>query len=694
MTVSVLPPDLQALFQQAAAQHGAGNLQAAQRLYREVLSRAPHDAEVLGWLGAAECASGQFEDGLRTLDRAISLDPNQPLVHYNRGNALQYLNRFEAALAAFDRALALAPNYPDAWGSRGTALQMVGRLDEALASHDRAVALRPDFGLAHSNRGNVLWKSGRHKEALASYDRALGVWPNFVPAHVARGSVLQELGYAQEAIASFDLAIALDPACADAYCNRANARADLRQYEAALADYDKALSLQPGMFSVPGQAQHMRMQLCDWAQFDARIEALLAAQQKGGCPVLPLALHAMADALQGHLAAASAFTAGRFPATGRVFARLPAHDRIRVGYFSSDFKTHPVSQLMAGVLERHDRDRFEIHALALTSEPDDLLRLRVKDAVEHFVDLSGRSDPHAADLSRNLEIDIAVDLNGATTGGRIRLFADRAAPVQVGYLGYLGTMGAGYYDYLIADRVIIPEDMQAFYSEAIAYLPSFQANDAWAPVEAGADRAAQGLPEKGFVFCSFNQNYKLTPEVFSSWMRILARVPDSVLWLYASNPVAVANLKAEAVRRGIDEARLIFAANVPLDQHMLRMKAADLFLDSHPYNAGATASNALRAGLPVLTRLGRSFPARMGASLLEAVGMPELIAATSDAYEGLAVELATRPERLAAVRRKLAESLPTCRLFDVEAFTRSLEAAYVAMYQRHRDGLPPEHIRV
>ncbi len=696
MSVSNLSPDLQALFRQAAAQHGAGNLLVAQQIYRQVLDRAPGNAEVWGWLGAAQCASGQFAAGLVTLDKAAALDPNQSLVHYNRGCALQYLERFEEALAAFDRCLALAPGYPDAWGNRGTVLQSLGRLDEAIASQDRAIALKPDIGLLHSNRGNALWASGRHQEAIRSYDRALTLLPEFVPTHVARGSVLQELGYPEEAIASFDRAIALNPGYVIAYSNRANARLDLRRYEEALADYDKTLSLNPGMATVAGQALYVRMLLCDWAGFDAHLDALLAAQRRGGQPVLPLALHAMADTPEGHLAAASAYTASRF-AAGRLLPpaqKLPPHKRIRVAYFSSDFKNHAVSQLMAGVLERHDRERFEIYAISLFREADDPWRLRVKAGVEHFIDVFDRSDPEVAARARELEIDIAVDLNGATQGARTRIFAERAAPVQVGYIGFLGTMGAGYYDYLVADPVIVPEEAQGFYAEKIAYLPSFQANDVWAPVEGVADRAAHGLPETGFAFCSFNQNYKLTPEVFSGWMRILQRVPESVLWLYASNPVAVANLKAEAAKRGVAEARLIFAPNVPLDQHLQRMKSADLFLDSHPYNAGTTASNALRVGLPVLTRLGQSFPSRMGASLLEAVGLPELVAATPEAYEDLAMELATRPERMAAIRQKLADNLPGCRLFDADATARSLEAAYAAMYARQRDDLPPDHLHV
>jgi predicted O-linked N-acetylglucosamine transferase (SPINDLY family) len=373
--------------------------------------------------------------------------------------------------------------------------------------------------------------------------------------------------------------------------------------------------------------------------------------------------------------------------------RGPRKDRIRIGYFSPDFREHPVAFLTAELFESHDRSAFDVTAFSLGPNVDDPMSRRLKAAFERFVDVRGRSCRDVALLARELELDIAVDLCGFTEGCRPAIFAMRAAPLQVSYIGYLGTMAAPYVDYLIADSVLIPPDCRQFYSERLIYLPSYQANDSQRR-SGVCNRDAHGLPPSAFVFCCFNNPYKITPATFSGWMRILARVPDSVLFLYAANAAVVTNLRREAATRGVDPQRLIFGNSLPRPEYLARYGVADLFLDTLPYNAGTTASDALWAGLPVLTCAGETFAGRMAASLLTSAGIPELIASTQEQYEALAVELARDRNRLAEIKERVTAGKLRAPLFDIRQFTRNLESAYREIHERYRAGLPPGDVEV
>jgi predicted O-linked N-acetylglucosamine transferase (SPINDLY family) len=371
------------------------------------------------------------------------------------------------------------------------------------------------------------------------------------------------------------------------------------------------------------------------------------------------------------------------------------NERLNIGYFSADYREHALPSLVAGLFERHDRARFKLIGFAFGQDTGGRMRSRVSAAFDRFIDVHGKSDVEVIRMARDMEIDIAVDLTGFTTGCRPHVFAGRAAPVQINYLGYPGTMGAEYMDYIIGDPVVIPEEARQHYTEKVIYLPCFQANDTQRQI---ADRVFTreelGLPPEGFVYCCFNNNYKFTPAVFDCWMRILGRVEDSVLFLYAANEPAVVNLKNEAAARGISPDRLVFGKALPHAEYLARYRAADLFLDTLPFNAGTTASDALWAGLPVLTCAGEAFAARMAASLLHAVGLPELVTHHLDDYENLAVELAQHPDKLPAIRQKLMQNRNTTILFDTPFFAKNLENALEAVYERSQAGLKPENIWV
>ncbi|HEY2591267.1 MAG TPA: hypothetical protein VGI35_06715, partial [Steroidobacteraceae bacterium] len=425
------------------------------------------------------------------------------------------------------------------------------------------------------------------------------------------------------------------------------------------------------------------------------VAQLSGAIERGRCVLRPFAALSLFDSpsLQRKVAGIWARETCRPAKRLGPVRRHRWHEKVRVGYFSADFRNHAVSILAAELFERHDRRRFELTAFAVGPDIRDEVRTRVEAAFDRFIPAFDRSDEEVAALARHLEIDIAVDLGGYTQHARPGIFARRAAPIQVGYLGYLGTMGADFMDYLIADQIIVPPERRRHYAEKIAYLSSYQVNDSKRHAAARAfSRAELGLPSTGFVFCCFNANYKINPEMFASWMRILTAVPGSVLFLLGGSPAAERNLREHAERSGMEPARLVFGGKLPYADYLARYRAADLFLDTLPYNAGTTASDALWMGLPVLTCAGEAFSARMGASLLTAVGLPELITVDRSHYERLAVELATRPDALAAIGRRLEEARSGAALFDTTRFTGELEALYERMYRRHHLGLLPEHL--
>jgi predicted O-linked N-acetylglucosamine transferase (SPINDLY family) len=439
------------------------------------------------------------------------------------------------------------------------------------------------------------------------------------------------------------------------------------------------------------------MHLCDWNNFDALIHKITERILNQQTIVTPFVILALIDKPEIHKQSTKIYIEREYPANTilTTILKYSKHQKIRIGYFSADFREHAVSYLTAELFESHDRDQFQIFAFSFGPNTSDKLKTRLENGFDQFFDVQNKTDLEVALLARHFEIDIAVDLGGLTANCRTGIFAFRAAPIQLSYIGYLGTMGTDYYDYLIADPVIIPKDYQQYYSEKIVYLPSYQVNDTKREVsEKKFTRSELGLPDSGFVFCCLNNTYKITPSTFDSWMRILLIVEGSVLLLLETNQKSKDNLKKEAEARGVNADRLIFVKILPQHEYLARYRIADLFLDSWPYNAGTTASDALRMGLPLVTLIGKSFASRMAASLLNSVGLPELITLTPETYESLAIELATNPQKLADIKTKLANNLSTCLLYNTKLFTQHIESAYQVIYQRYQDDLAPDNIYV
>jgi predicted O-linked N-acetylglucosamine transferase (SPINDLY family) len=666
--------------------------------YDKAIALKPDFSEAYGNRGLALQDLKRPEDALASFDKAIALKPDYAEAHNNRGNVLLVLKRPQEALASYDQAIALAPYFSKAHNNRGNALLDLKRPQEALASYDQAIALAPDFSMAHNNRGNVLRNLMRHEEALASCDKAIALKPDYAEAYYNRGLALLDLKRPADALASYDHAIALKPDFAVAHNNRGWALATLNRYDEAFAAYDKAFALDSDLTGTEGDRLHAKMRVCDWNNFDSECAHLIASVRSGNINTSPFVFLTIPSSSADQLQCAKLWIADKNLPFEKPLWRGERYDhkRIRIAYLSADFHQHATSFLMAGMFECHDKSRFDVTAISFGHYDNSAMRQRLEASFERFIDSNIYSDNQIADLVRSLEIDLLVDLKGFTTDSRTSIFARRPAPIQINYLGYPGTMGAEYFDYILADRIVIPEDQREFYSEKIAYLPnSYQVNDAKRSIAGRAfTRTELGLPLTGFVFCCFNNNYKLTPRIFDCWMRILKQVEGSVLWLLEGSASAVSNLRKEAGTRGVNPERLVFASQMSLPDHLARHRLADLCLDTLPCNAHTTASDALWAGLPILTCLGDTFAGRVAASLLNAIGLPELITTTLEAYEQTAIDLATHPEKLAIIKRKLAENRLTTPLFDTKLFTKHIEAAFTAMYERHQAGLPPEHIVV
>jgi predicted O-linked N-acetylglucosamine transferase (SPINDLY family) len=720
---------------------GAANAAIAEGQYavavdwcKRAIRSMPRFPEAWYNLGIAYRGLGQQEQSLEALKRTDALSRDNPDAQNSVGLQLLELGAWREAERCFSRAISLAPGFAFAHSNLGMLREKQGRLDDAEASIKKAIELQPDLAPAYVNLCCLLILRNFFESAEAAARRAIDIDPLSAKAWTSLAVAQCGRRKPEEAEAAACAAIKLDPVSSEAWVNLCDVFSMQKRYESAESAARKAielapessiawrklgqvlvavkkhkdaadcfarcLALDPQADAVRGEMVNSRMQICDWSHFSADLEAMNQqfGRGKSVSSVTPFLILALTTDSAIHLKASKLYAAGqsfeRFH-LGEI-PRLPRRDRVRIGYYSADFHNHATAYLMAELFELHDKRQFELVGFSFGPDFQDEMRQRVSAAFDQFIDVRHRSDREIALLSRELGIDIAIDLKGYTQDCRPGIFASRAAPIQVSYLGFPGTMGVGFMDYIIADKTLIPPSSQSCYSEKIVYLPnSYQVNDAQRDISLRVfTRDELGLPSSGFVFACFNNSHKITPPTFAGWMRILSRVDDSVLWLFETNPEVVGNLRKEAASQGVEPCRLVFAKSLPLPDHLARIRIADLFLDTLPYNAHTTTSDALWAGLPVLTCPGESFASRVAASLLNAIDLPELITPTQLDYENTAVDLAKHPDRLRAIRQKLVLNRNVKPLFDSRLFTRHIEAAYLAMYERYQSDLPPDHIDV
>jgi predicted O-linked N-acetylglucosamine transferase (SPINDLY family) len=665
---------------------------------------------------------GHVAAARETLDRALRENPSLPGVHGIRAEIFRVEGRPDEAWMEAQRGCSLSwqepgpgsgpgpgwsapPADPVAWFVRGILLLERGEADAALTSFDAAIALDPELGAAHQGRASALGQRGRSAEALAAFDAALRSDPCNAGIPTRLGHYLIQLNRLEPAVAAFASALAIDPRQPAALQGQAQCLAALGRAPEAIQAYTRLLALDPDAAYLRGERFHVQLQCCDWVNFEANRDDLAARVRRGERVDNPGSFMTYCDSAADQRRCAQIFAAqiaaevgvevGAIDAVPRCPRPAHAPGRLRIAYLSADFHQHATAYLAAGLFEAHDRSRFETFGISFGPDDGSEIRRRVARAFEHFEDVSHLTDRAIAEWLRARHIDIAVDLKGHTLGGRPQIFAHRPAPVQVSFLGYPGTLGAPWMDYLIADRTVVPERERVHYSEQLIYLPGcYQVNDDARQAAARPSRRAAGLPETGFVFCCFNNSYKITPEVFEDWLQILHAVQGSVLWLLASNPTASANLGLRAQEHGINPQRLIFAPWLTAAEHLARCGLADLFLDTQPYNAHTTASDALWSGVPIVTRPGSSFASRVATSLLRAVGLAHLSVDSREDYVRLAIGLAQEPAQIQALKDALAVARRESMLFDTAGYCRRLEQAFETIGARSRRGEAPTLLEV
>lgn len=637
----------------------------------------------------------RYDEALISIDKALELNPDFADAWLNKGIIFQELKFYNKALNLYDKAIELKDDYKEALLAKANLFFVLKRFDDTFNLIDKAIELKNDYKEALLLKAKVFGELKRYDEALKLCDSVISLKENYPDALLFKATIFNELKKYEDALIFVDKAIAIKNNYKAAWFTKGNTLNVLKQHALSAKCYLTAFELDENYSYSLGKANHQMMLICNWGFFDDITQKIFNLLGKNKKVAEPFGFQAIAESEYLLKKCAEIYSADLWPPQLNLSKNIKyKHDKIRIGYLCGEFRNQATTILMARIWELHDSEKFEIYAFDNGWDDGSDYRQRINKAFKKVISISNLSDNETVDLIKSFEIDILVNLNGFFGLSRQAVFSCKPAPIQVNYLGFPGTIGATYIDYLIADRTVIPEDSRQFYTEKIVYLPdSYQANDDQRKISSKCfSRSELSLPQNSFVFACFNNNYKITPTTFDSWCRVLNKVDGSVLWLLKDSPVVVDNLKLEATKRGVDADRLIFADRASLPDHLSRQSLADLFLDTWPYNAHTTASDALWAGLPLVTLIGQTFPSRVAASLLKAINLPELIATSQIEYEALAIDLALNPNHLNDIKHKLLENRRTTPLFDSTLFTKNLESAYFEMAKRYEMDLNPVHI--
>ena len=687
----------------ALQHHQAGRLQDAEALYRQILQAEPNQPDALHLLGLIAHQVGRPEVAIDLISKAIAINPAVAALHNHIALAYQAQGRLEEALDHLRQAITLKPAFAEAYYNLGLILQKQGKLEEAEAQYQSALVFQPTFADAWNNLGNVLRTQGKLEEAVAKYRQALLVESTHTEASYNLGNVLQAQSKLEEAAAHYRQVLTFKPTHVEALYSLGLVLQEQGKLEEAVSQYERVLSLKPDFAGAENQLMHQLQRLCDWKYLEKHIEHHKEVLRSPSSSIIgPFSVLCIPSSAAEQLACAKRFVSSYLSWVVPLREKLGFHfarvnkPRLRIAYLSADFYQHATAYLLAELFELHDRNLFEVFAYSYGPDDGGRFRKRIAHACDVFVDISSVSFRDVACRIYGDGIDILIDLKGYTKGARSEIVALRPAPIQVNYLGYPGTMGADFIDYIITDRFISPPEQAPYFSEKFVYMPEcYQINDRKRALDQNAPtRTEYGLPQGGFVFCCFSNTYKIMPEVFDVWMRLLQKIPGSVIWLLEMNSRVAANLRREASVRMVDPERLVFTTGIPIDKHLSRLRLADLALDTLPVNGHTTASDALWSGLPVLTCVGDTFVSRVAGSLLTAIGLPELITRSLAEYETAALRLAKNPRELAGLRERLAKNRLSTPLFDSKRYTRYLEKAYRMMWEIYAKGEAPRKIEV
>jgi predicted O-linked N-acetylglucosamine transferase (SPINDLY family) len=668
----------------------------AKLIYENILAVDKKNSDALFFLSVILIKFKNYKKAGDLLEEVVSIKPNFADAYNNLGICLEKLNDLDGAKKNYNLAIDNRPNFAEAYNNIGVVFQKLRNFDQAILQYKKAINYKNLYLDAYINLANLFKEIKQFEEAIKNYDLAINLNPNLAEVYNNKGNALKEIRNFEEAIKNYDLAINLNPNFAEAYFNAATALQDIKNFEKAVLYFEKALLLDKEIPFCKGYLLHAKMLCCNWSGLNELYKEIYNDVEKNRFSATPFGYQAICDDESNLQKCAQLYSSKRFPEIkNNLFSKkISKNKKIKIGYLCGEFREQATSILMTEVWEKHNKEDFEIIAFDSGWDDKSLRRNRIIKAFDKFIDISKVSDFDAAKLIHKEQIDILINLNGFFGTGRPVVFSYRPAGIQINYLGFPGTIGSKYIDYILCDKTVVPLESKKFYNEKIIYFPdSYQANDTKRNIsDKKFLREELSLPKKSFVFCCFNNNYKITPNMFDVWARLLKKIDNSVLWLIEGNSEATENLKKEAKIRNIDASRLIFAKRMKLEDHLARHKNADLFLDTLPYNAHTTASDSLWAGLPVLTCLGKAFPGRVAASLLRSLDLPELITYSENEYVAKAEELALNPERLRVIKNKLDTNKFSQPLFNAELFCRSLESAFKIIFEKYSLGLETEDI--
>jgi predicted O-linked N-acetylglucosamine transferase (SPINDLY family) len=668
----------------------------AKLIYENILAVDKKNLDALFFLAVILINFKNYKKARDLLEQVVLIKPNSADAYNNIGICLEKLNDLDGAIKNYNLAIDNRPNFAEAHNNIGVVFQKLRNFDQAILQYKKAISYKNLYLDPYINLANIFKETKQFEEAIKNYDLAINLNPKLAEVYNNKGNTLKEIRKFEEAIKNYDLTINLNPNFADAYLNTATALQNIENFEKAVLYYEKALLLNKEIPFGKGLLLHAKMICCNWSGLNELYKEIYNDVEKNRYSATPFGYQAICDDESNLQKCAQLYSSKYFPEIRNNFftKKISKNKKIKIGYLCGEFREQATSVLMTEVWEKHNKENFEIIAFDSGWDDKSLRRNRIIAAFDKFIDISKMSDFDAAKLIYKEQIDILINLNGFFGNGRTIVFSYRPAPIQINYLGFPGTIGSTYIDYILCDQTVVPSQSKKFYNEKIIYLPnSYQANDTKRKIsEKKFLREELSLPKESFVFCCFNSNYKITPNMFNVWAMLLKKIDNSVLWLIEGNPEATKNLKKEAKIRNINASRLIFAKRMKLEDHLARHKNADLFLDTLPCNAHTTASDSLWAGLPVLTCLGKTFPGRVAASLLRSLDLPELITYSENEYVAKAEELAINPEKLRLIKNKLDTNKFSQPLFNTELFCRSLETAFKIIFEKHSLGLETEDI--
>ena len=657
-----------------------GNIDQAISCYQKAIKINPAYLDAHINLGNAFIEKGEIDFAINSYQNAIRIKPDFPELLYNLANAFQSKGDTKASITYYQNAIRIKPDYASAYHNLGNAFMDIDDSISAIKAYQNNIRIEPNSADGYYNLGNALRAHSDPKSAIILYQKAIDIKPDYVPAHNNLGSSFRDIGNYTEAIKSYQTAIELDPESPNGYNNLGVTLEKKGDLALAIDAHKKAIDLDKEYISSIGNLVRLQRYVCDWSDFK-KDETFYKKDSISSKAIHPRDIMYLIDDPEIDLHIAKKFYEKNYLKEEREIEKIKK-DRIRIGYFSADFREHPVAMLFTRILEVHDRSEFEIYAYGFSPLKSDKYTERIKLAVDKYRDVSEFSDEEIFDIARKDNIDIAIDLMGYTIYNKTSIFSMRVAPIQINYLGFSGSMGANCMDYIIADKILIPNKDQCYYTEKVLYLnqSAMCCDDTLTVFEANKTRTDYELPEDGFIFTCFNNNYKISPSEFDVWMNLLDKVEGSYLWLKISNQIAKNNILKEAKERGLTSDRLIFAGFLPFEEHLKRYSQGDLFLDTYNYNAGSTAVITLMAGMPLLTLSGNSYHSRMSASLLYFLGLEELISSTPKEYEEKAIYYATHPDEFLLIKQKLKKAINTSNTFNSISFSKELQNIYKNIY--------------